>query len=196
MRKLFAGLLLAAASLAAFGQSAIIRGESSAGVYNNIQAGDGQTDGQSQFRTAASILPYTLLNNGTQWDRARNNLSSTAAVTALAAAGLGTVNGSDLVNFNARGIKLTIDITALAGTGPTLTVTVQGKDAVSGKYYTILASAALAAVATTVLTVYPGVAVTANVSASDILPRDWRVSYTVGGTGPSVTATVGAAYVN
>lgn len=118
--------------------------------------------------------------------------SAVAAVTALAAASAGA-NGDDQVNINARGLKLIIDITALSGTSPTLTVTIQGKDAVSGKYFTILASAALAAQATTVLTVFPGLTASANVTANDVLPRDWRVIYAIGGTGPSVTATISAA---
>jgi len=118
-----------------------------------------------------------------------------AAVTALAAAGAGTVNGSDQSNTNARGLHLVIDITAITGT-PTLTVTIQGKDAVSGKYYTILASAALAAVATTVLRVYPGLAAAANLAVNDVLPRDWRVTYTIGGGTPAVTATIAASLIN
>lgn len=119
--------------------------------------------------------------------------SSVAVVTALAAASAGA-NGDDQVNTNARGLKLVIDITALAGTSPTLTVTIQGKDAVSGKYFTILASAALASQATTVLTVYPGLTAATNVVANDVLPRDWRVIYAIGGSaGQAVTATIAAA---
>lgn len=103
------------------------------------------------------------------------------------------VNSADQGNRRARGVKVVIDITALTGTSPTLTVTLQGKDPVSGKYYTILASAALAAVATTVLTVYPAAAVAANVSANDELPASWRVITVIGGTTPAVTATVSAS---
>jgi hypothetical protein len=109
--------------------------------------------------------------------------------------GAGTVNGTDQINYNGRGLKLVIDVTAISGTSPTLTVTIQGKDPTSGKYFTILASAALNATATTVLTVYPGQAVAANVSANDILPRTFRVIAVVGGTGPSVTATVAASLI-
>lgn len=103
------------------------------------------------------------------------------------------VNGADQLNFKARGVKIVVDITALAGTSPTLTVTLQGKDIASGKYYTILASAALAAVGTTVLTVYPSAATAANVSANDYLPANWRVITTIGGGTPAVTATVSAS---
>lgn len=124
----------------------------------------------------------------------RGNVSGVSAVTALAAAAVGA-NGADKVNLNARGLKLVIDITAITGTTPTLTVTIQGKDPVSGKYFTILASAALNAAATTVLTVYPGLTAAANVTANDVLPRDWRVIYAIGGTTPAVTATIAASLV-
>jgi hypothetical protein len=120
--------------------------------------------------------------------------TNTGALIAHNAASAG-VNGGDQTNTLFRGLKLVIDITAISGTSPTLTVTVQGKDPVSGKYYTILASAALAAVATTVLTVYPGAPATANVSANDVLPSTWRVISSIGGTGPSVTATIAALLV-
>lgn len=114
------------------------------------------------------------------------------AVAKLTAAGAGTVNTSDILNTTGSGLRLVIDVTAISGTTPTLTVTIQGKDNASGKYYTLLASAALNATGTTILKLYPGFAETANVSANDCLPEWWRVSYTVGGTSPSVTATIGA----
>lgn len=122
-------------------------------------------------------------------DVAAGNQAATASITALAAASAGA-NGSDLVNSNARGVHVVIDITALSGTTPTLTVTIQGKDAVSGKYYTILASAALNATGTTVLRVYPGLTAAANLTANDVMPRDWRVITAIGGTTPAVTATI------
>ena len=118
--------------------------------------------------------------------------ADTAALITHNAASAG-VNGADQANYTARGVKLVIDVTAISGTTPTLTVTIQGKDAASGKYYTILASAALAATGTTVLTVFPGLTASANVTANDVLPKTWRVISAIGGTGPSVTATVGAS---
>lgn len=106
------------------------------------------------------------------------------------AASTGTT-GVDIANTSHKGVKVVVDVTAISGTSPTLVVTIEGKDAASGKYYTLLASASLTATGTTVYTVYPGVAVTANVSASDVLPKTFRVRSTIGGTTPSVTATVG-----
>ena len=108
-----------------------------------------------------------------------------AALTGTAAAA--GANGSDQTNRRGHGLLVVVDITALTGTAPTLTVTIQGKDTASGKYFTILASAALAAVATTVLRVYPGLTAAANLVASDVLPYTWRVISVIGGTTPAVT---------
>lgn len=125
-------------------------------------------------------------------DVAAGHRAAAAVVTELAASAAGA-NGADQTNTNARGLHLIVDITALGGTTPTLTVTIQGKDAVSGKYYDILASSALNATGTTVLKVYPGLTAAANTAANDVLPRDWRVKYAIGGTTPQVTATIAAA---
>lgn len=122
-----------------------------------------------------------------------NNIDTAELITHSAASA--GVNGADQNNISGKGLKLVIDITAITGTGPTLTVTLQGKDVASGKYYTILASAALAATGTTVLTVHPGLTAAANVVANDILPKTWRVISAIGGTTPAVTATIGASIV-
>jgi len=119
----------------------------------------------------------------------------TGALITHTAASTG-VNSADQANYVSRGLKLVIDITAITGSTPTLTVTIQGKDTASGKYYTILASAALSAVATTVLTVYPGLTAAANVTANDVLPKTFRVITAIGGGTPAVTATIGASLIN
>lgn len=94
---------------------------------------------------------------------------------------------------NARGGHISINITAIAGTGATLTVFVEAKDPVSGKYYLLLQSAGLTVVDTTVLKIYPGLVAAANLVANDILPKTWRVRWTITGTTPSVTAKIGAS---
>ena len=100
-----------------------------------------------------------------------------------------TANGNsfDAINYRGRGVKVFITTGAFGASESTMTVTIQGKDPVSGTYYTILSSASLSASAFTVLSVYPGLAVTANVSANDVLPKTWRVTYAASnwGTGGS-----------
>jgi hypothetical protein len=107
-----------------------------------------------------------------------------------------TPNGAPHHNDMARGLHLVVDITAVSGTSPTLTVTIEGYDPISGKYYTILASTALNATGTTVLKVYPGLTASANAAANDILPKFWRVKWVIGGTAtPTVTASIAASLI-
>lgn len=75
----------------------------------------------------------------------------------------------------ARGLHLVIDVTAIV-TAPSITVTIAGVDRVSGKTYTILASAAITATGTTVLKVGPGLTAAANSVANDFIPPIFRVS--------------------
>lgn len=92
------------------------------------------------------------------------------------------------VQGGASGLILVIDVTAIVTT-PSITVTIAGVDRVSGKTYTILASAAIVAVGTTVLKVGPGLPVAANVSANDFLPPVFRVTVTHGNAN-SITYSV------
>ena len=101
-----------------------------------------------------------------------------------------SVNGTDQVNYNARGVTIVLVTTAI-GTG-SITLTIQGKDPGSGTYYTLLAGAAVVTNTTNRYTVYPGLTAAANVTASDVLPNAWRIvitannanaaTYSVGGS--------------
>ena len=86
-----------------------------------------------------------------------------------------------------------IDVTAISAT-PSVTFTIQGKDDLSGKYYTILASAAITGTGTTVLRVYPGLTAAANLTANDVLPGTWRL-ITTHGDADSITYSVGASLI-
>lgn len=120
--------------------------------------------------------------------------TNTNALITHSAASAG-VTGIDGDGYEHKGILLYINISAISGTSPTLTVTLKGKSPVSGAEYTILASAALSAPGLTVMKVYPGLTAAANLAANDILPAIWRVDSVIGGTTPSVTATISATLV-
>ena len=108
----------------------------------------------------------------------------------LTAAGAGTTNSADQSGYNVSRIVCVFNQSAHTGT-PSTTFTVQGKDAASGLYYTLLTSAAITADATpTAVHVGAGIASAANTGAGVMIPRFWRVSTTVGGTTPGVTATI------
>lgn len=101
-----------------------------------------------------------------------------------------TQTGDDLAAGSYRGIKVVLDMTT-AGTG-SVTLTIQGKDVTSGKYFTLLAGAAVTTNSTNVYTVYPGAAVAANVSANDQLPATFRLLVTANNAN-SATYSVGAS---
>jgi len=120
-----------------------------------------------------------------------NNQDLVILASAVRAA---SANGADRTNGNARGIIIVIDVTLVPGVD-TVTFTLQGKDPASGKYYTILASAALVGAGTVVLRVYPGLTAAANLVVSDLLPRTWRV-ITTHSAATNFTYSVGAILVN
>lgn len=113
-------------------------------------------------------------------------------ILSLAAAAVGG-NTTNLDNAFWTGIQLGINITAITGTAPTLTVIIEGQDEASGIWYTLLSSAALNATGFTLLTLFPSVATVANTSVPQVLPKTWRVRYAIAGTAPAVTATIGAS---
>lgn len=125
----------------------------------------------------------------------RDQTYDTGPIITFTADGAGTVQAPNFVNVKGRGLKVVVSITAISGTTPTLTVTLQGVDPTSGAQYTLLASAALNANGTTVLTVYPGLTASANAVANDVLPAVWSVKAVIGGTGPSVTGTISASVI-
>lgn len=110
------------------------------------------------------------------------------------AARTATGNSGDLSNGQHRGLHLVIDATAASAT-PSVVFTIQGKDETSGQYYTILASAAITGVSTTVLRVYPGLTAASNTVANDALPKTWRVLATHADA-DSITYSVGACLIN
>lgn len=89
-----------------------------------------------------------------------------------------------------RGLKLFIDVTAIAAT-PSVVVTIDMVDSLSGATKTLLTGAAITGTGQTVLTIYPGVTVAANVAVSDVLPEAIKVTLTHGDT-DSITYTVAA----
>lgn len=120
--------------------------------------------------------------------------ASNQDLTILAsAARTATVDSADQTNVNGRGLHVFVDVTAVTAT-PTITVKIQGKDAVSGTYYDLLEGTALTAVATQTLKVYPGLTAVLNEDENDILPRTWRirVEHT---DADSITYSVGASVI-
>lgn len=121
------------------------------------------------------------------------NIGGNQDLTLITATGATTSQTSaDQISVNGRGVKVVLDMTTV-GTG-SVTLTIQGKDATSGKYYTLLAGAAVTTNSTNVYTVFPGATASANVAANDLLPHIWRVVATANNANPA-TYTVGASTI-
>jgi len=110
-------------------------------------------------------------------------------VLAIPAGATTTQTSPDFNNSQARGLSVTLDMTAV-GTG-SVTLTIQGKDRASGKYYTLLAGAAVVTNVTNRYVIYPAYPVVANVSANEVLPAIWRIVCTANNANPA-TYSVGA----
>ncbi len=114
---------------------------------------------------------------------------STELKTVLPSAARTTAQSVDILNEGGRKyLHLIIDVTAITAT-PVLTVTIRGKDPVSGKYYDLLVATTITAVSTRVLKVGPAMAAVANLVADDVVPRSWTVEIAVADT-DSATYTV------
>ena len=107
--------------------------------------------------------------------------------------GAGIYVSADMHNVSARGLDLFVDTTS--STAGTLTVKVQRKDPASGTYFDIAGATTVSIndPADVNLTIYPGIAETANISVSDTLGHIWRVHATVATA--AVTFSVGACYL-
>lgn len=112
--------------------------------------------------------------NGATVDRTRGNLDN--IIVLASGARTTTQTQADQTNYNHRGIIAVLDMTTV-GTG-SVTLEIDGKDPVSGKYYSLLTGAAVTTNVTNVYRVYPGLTAAANATANDVLPRTWRLKIT------------------
>jgi hypothetical protein len=100
-----------------------------------------------------------------------------------------TQTSADQPNPGFHGIKVVLSMTVV-GTG-SVTLSIRGKDSVSGSYYTILTGAAVTTNSVNVYTVFPNATATANVSINDFLPATWNIQV-VANNANATTYTVGA----
>jgi hypothetical protein len=120
----------------------------------------------------------------------------TLLASALRANGV-TVNRDRAVPPNARGLRLTVDITAVATT-PTVDVKVQHADPTSGKSVDIVGAsiAQQTGTGTVVLTLHPNLTASANVNVAQPIGAFVRVVSVVGnGAGDSATFSIGLTWL-
>lgn len=117
------------------------------------------------------------LFNETTWDRNRNNTEGTLLASAARTA---TTNTSDQTNYNARGVLISLDVSANPGGGETLSLDIQYKDPISGNYASLFPVTVVSTASNGTFSVelYPGAVETGAIAALFVqglaLPRTWR----------------------
>jgi hypothetical protein len=107
-----------------------------------------------------------------------------------------TVNSAAQTNSTNKGALCQLHQLSSSGTA-TITFAIQSLDAASGVWTSLITSSSITSVTDTQISVYPGGAVAANVSANVHLPRVWRVQQVIGGTGgPAWNVSIGCNLLN
>lgn len=128
---------------------------------------------------------------GTEYALVTRDLPLLADGSYLASAARTTTQTQgDQVNPGHKGIAVILDMTVV-GTG-SVTLEIDGKDPVSGKYVPLLTGAAVVTNSTNTYTIYPGGPVTANVAANASLWKTWRIKVTANNAN---TATYSVGFV-
>lgn len=142
--------------------------------------------------TTPMIGAVQMIYNGSTFERARGNWNTTTGDTGAKTT---TGNGATQTNFNARGVIVQTNITAVSGTTPSMTLTLQYS--LDGTIWIpLLNSAAITAAGQNYLFVHPNMVAVANNVAQFPLPRVWRMAWAITGTTPSFTiGAIAVAYV-
>jgi hypothetical protein len=162
--------------------------ENGIGLFNGATVDRWRSTGVGNANINIGIpLGAPYLFHGSNFDAQRNNLDAGAIITAVAVTTNQTTGNQ--FNLNGRGVKVVLNMTN-AGTG-SVTLHIQGFDSGGSAFYDQLVGAAVVANSVNVYTVYPGIPNSANVSASDIVPRTWRIQV-IANNGNPTTYTVSA----
>ncbi len=119
--------------------------------------------------------------------------TNTEVVAFASAVYTATQNTGDLENPSAKSLRLVIDVTLYAASA-SVVFTIQAKDVASGKYTTLLDSAAIVGTGETVLRIDPRLTASANLIAKDVLSRTYRILATHA-DGDAITYSVGLSLV-
>ena len=168
-------------------------------VFNTTSTpSDGASNSCIAFKNQNDTTTYKLavLNhvfNNSTWDRLRGNADFTILSSAVRNA---TTVSADQTNYNATGVTIILDVTAVPRTD-TITLDIEIKDSITGKYVSILTGSAISAIGTYVYQVGRGIA--DGQSKFDAieqvaLNRTWRVKITHS-AGTNFTYSVGGCYI-
>ena len=116
------------------------------------------------------------------------------AVLSLASSSVTSGGTGALVNSQAKGLTAVLYVETLQGTSPSISATVQGYDPITGQAFNLLNGPTVSAAGTHYMQVYPGIATASGVAANAVLPAGVEIVYSLGGTSPTVSATVTANF--
>jgi len=160
-----------------------------------VQVNTGYPGDANALGNSIDVLSVQYGYNGSSFDRWRNN----APITIFSAtARTASENSADLINFNARGFYGHVDVTAVSGTNPTMNLALQGKeDEVTDNYLQIRAFTEITTTTTIDFLFYPTPATSGQYTqtANNVIPRIWRIAFTIGGTDtPTFTFSMAGNY--
>lgn len=165
----------------------VVSGDGSTYITNGAAGGaDGTTSNQTTLSgSGANLIVYPFAFNGTNWDRMR---SSQDASLLASASRTTTQTSGDIQTYGMKAITAILDMTVV-GTG-SVTISINGKDPASLKYFPILAGAAVITNSTNVYQVGPGLTNATNLVANAFLPHVIQIVVTANNANPA-TYSVG-----
>ena len=179
-------------SLAA-GTAAIGQAEIQDSYGNPLSNASASNDGSfaSAPNAPLAVLPFQYAYNESTWDRVRNN---TQGILLASAARTASLLSPTITNYNRRGVLLSINVTAMTGTSPSLVVAVGYDDPIVGSQQWFNGSSAITAPGVYTIVVYPSslndVLSSVVLSIEQPIPRFWSIYCNISGTNPSVTFSV------
>lgn len=173
--------------------NAILIAHNYSGAHLTDGSGNATLTSASQAGVTLSHKIYPYKFNGVSWDRERGN---TSGILLASAARTATISTDDQINYNAKGVRVTLDVTAIADS-PSIVLALEIKDEASGRYEKVMECPAVTAEGTHTYILYPGVGTAVDdvvVTRSYPLERTWRVTVTHANAN-SITYSVGYALI-
>lgn len=153
----------------------VLAGVSSGNTIRSLVTATGFTAGGSAATSLVMVEARASNSAATTYEQVFNNLNVSVLTSAPRTT---TQTSADQTNWNHRGIKVVLDVTA--GSSLSLVFTLNNKDLNSGKYYNVFTGGTVTGVSTNVYTIYPGATAVANVTVNDIIARLFQTVITAG----------------
>ena len=145
--------------------------------------------------TLAAVLAKVIAAPATEakQDSLTTLLTNVEGTALTSAARTATESSADLTNSRGKGVRVVLDVTAATGS-PSITLTIECKDAASGKYCTLLLSAAVTGISMNTFVVYPGIVAVTNLATNNFVSKTFRITMTHSNT-DSITYSTGYSLV-